>query len=236
MRYLFSDARLRIENRRISIPKIGDIKIRQHRRIEGTPKNMTVSKTKSGRFFVSIQCKVEAPAPETQGPAVGIDLGLKSFAVLSDGREIEPPKHLRRAERRLKRLQRRLSSKKKGSRNRNRARLLVARQHERVANRRLDLHHKHSRQLVDQHGHIGIEDLNIAGMVRNHSLSKSISDAGWGEFVRQLTYKGDWYGCEIVKVEPLVRVLEDVRRVRRGQCGTRVVGSEMGMPAVRRRP
>ena len=202
IRYLFAgDGRLRIANGRIRISKVGDVKITQHRRIEGTPKNMTVSKTKSGKFFVSIQCEMDMTLPPAIGPEVGIDLGLKAFVTLSDGRTIEPPQHLRKAERRLKRLQRRLSRKRKGSANRCKARILVAKQHEKVANRRADFLHKLSRQLVDTHGHIGVENLHVKGMVRNHCLAKSIVDAGWGEFVRQLDYKGEWYGCRIERVD-----------------------------------
>lgn len=202
IRYLFAGHRkLRIANGRIRIPKVGDVKITQHRHTEGTPKNMTVSKTKSGKFFVSIRCETDMTPPPAIGPEVGIDLGLKAFVTLSNGRIIDPPKHLRKAERRLKRLQRRLSRKRKGSANRRKAIVLLARQHEKVANRRADFLHKLSRQLVDTHGHIGVEDLHVKGMLRNHSLAKSIIDAGWGEFVRQLQYKGDWYGCRITKVD-----------------------------------
>ena len=200
MRYLFAGAQLRIEDGRIRIPKIGMIKLAQHRALEGEPKNMTVSRAKSGRFFVSIQCELEAELPAPAGPAVGLDLGLTSLVALSDGRKVDPPRHLRKAERRLKRLQRRLSRKRRGSANRRKAARLVARQHEKVADRRADFLHKLSRQLVDQHGLIALEDLHVRGMVRNRSLAKSISDAGWGEFVRQLQYKGEWHGCRIAQV------------------------------------
>lgn len=201
MRFVFSNRHPTIADGRIRVPKVGDVKLTQHRTIEGTPKNMTVSKSKSGKFFVSIQCEIEAPMPEVQGGEIGIDLGLKAFATLSDGRSIASPQHLRKAELRLARLQRRQARKRKGSANRQKARLLVARQHERIANRRADFLHKLSRQLVDANAHIGIEDLNVKGMIRNHHLAKSISDSGWSEFVRQLEYKGEWYGCRIVKID-----------------------------------
>ena len=119
----------------------------------------------------------------------------------SDGEKVKPPKYLRRAERRLKIRQRRLSRKAKGSRNREKARRRVALQHERVANQRQDFHHKLSRELVDGFGHIAFENLNIQGMLGNHTLAKSIQDAGWGQFVRFCEYKQEWAGGTTSKAD-----------------------------------
>ena len=202
MRFVLrTGCKLSIQDKRIRVPKVGHIRMVQHRRIEGVPKNMTVSRTKSGRYFVSIQCELEMELPEPSGAAVGIDLGLSAFATLSTGEQIAAPRHYRREERRLRLLQRRVSRKRKGSSNRRRAVMRVTKLHERIANRRVDYLHKLSHALTKRHGHIGIEDLNLKGMQQGLNLAKSVSDAGVGEFVRQLGYKGRWYGCEVVKVD-----------------------------------
>jgi putative transposase len=193
--------RFKIDGNKLYIPKVGWIKIVLHRPIEGVMKNLTVSRTKSGKYFASIQVEQEIDAPVYQGGKVGLDLGLKDFAVTSDGQRFPNPKHLRKSERRLARYQRKLSKTQKGSNGRDKARLKVAKLHEKIANQRLDFTHKLSRQLVESNQLTAIEDLNVKGMVRNHSLAKSISDAGWSEFVRQLNYKGQWYGCHIEQID-----------------------------------
>lgn len=194
--------RFKLNEGKIYLPKVGWVKVIQHRTIEGKMKNCTVSKTKSGKYFVSIQCERNVPEPQYTGDTVGVDLGLSHFAITSKGEKIENPRHLRKSEKRLKRLQRTLSRKKRGSNNRSKARLELARQHEKVANQRRDFHHKLSRRLVEENQLLGLESLNITGMVKNHKLAKSISDAGWGQFVQFCTYKGQWYGCNIVQVDP----------------------------------
>jgi putative transposase len=211
--------RFKIEGDRIYLPKVGWVKAVFHRPIEGEMKNVTVSRTKSGKYFVSIQCEVEIDEPAYKSKKVGIDLGLVDFATLFDspllnsneqdcgehghpirGRTIPNPRHLRKAEQRLRRLQRRLSRCQKGSKGHEKVRLLLARQHEKVANQRRDFQHKLSRRLVDRYGLICFENLNVVGMLKHHRVAKSIADAAWGAFVRQCEYKGEWYGCHIQKV------------------------------------
>lgn len=190
-----------IANKKLYLPKVGWVKIKQHRQMQGTMKNCTVSKTKSGKYFASIQCEMVIADPIQAGPAVGIDLGLTHFATLSLGDKIENPRHLIKAEKRLKRLQRRVSRCKKGSKGREKARLALARQHEKVANQRKDFLHKLSRDLVEEFGLIKMETLNVAGMVKNHRLAKAIADVGWGMFGQFLKYKGEWYGCVVEQID-----------------------------------
>lgn len=193
--------RFKFNGNRVFLPKVGWVKIVMHRALEGTPKNVTVTKTKSGEYYASVQCEmqVEKPMPSSL-PAVGIDLGLKHFAVLSNGEKIEHPQYLRRAEKRLARLQRRLSRKQKGSANRHKARLRVARQSETVARQRQDFLQKLSFRMVTEHGLVKLESLNVRGMVRNHSLAKSIGDSGWGMFGRMCEYKAPWHGSAVLRV------------------------------------
>lgn len=183
------------------LPKVGWVKTIFHRELIGTQKSVTVSKTKTGKYFMSVLCEWEMEIPENHNPSVGIDLGLKNFAILSTGESIGSPKHLRNAEEKLTRAQRKLSRKKKGSSNRKKAQLRVARLHEHVANQRKDFLHKLSRDVVNRFGFIAMEDLNVSGMVKNHCLARSISDSGWSTFVTMCSYKAQVTGGYVEQVD-----------------------------------
>jgi putative transposase len=195
-----SPQRFRVEGKKVYLPKVGWVKSVFHRPLEGEMKSCTVSKTKGGKYFISIQCEQEIDEPKYEGDEIGIDLGLIDFITASNGQTVPAPQYLRKAEGKLKRLQRRLSRCKKGSNGWQKARLALARQHEKVANQRQDFQHKLSYYLVQQNRLICFENLHIKGMLKNKRLSKSISDAGWSEFVRQCQYKGEWIGCHTEKV------------------------------------
>jgi len=155
----------------------------------------------SGRWYACFSCNVEAQPREKPHGDVGIDVGLHSYAVLSDGAHIENPRYYRASERRLAWLQRCLSRKERGSQNRMRARQRVARLHERVEARRSDFLHKASRRIADAYETVYVEDLRIRNMVRNHHLAKSISDAGWGRFIGMIAYKEEESGGQLIQVD-----------------------------------
>ncbi|NDJ21087.1 IS200/IS605 family element transposase accessory protein TnpB [Nostoc sp. B(2019)] len=184
---------------------IGVIKAKIHRPIEGKIKTVTVSKTPSGKYLASILTELEGENPVTcEGKIYGIDLGLKHFAVVTDGEKVskyDNPRHIAKHEKNLKRKQKKLARKQKGSNSRNRYRRVVAKVYERVSNSRQDFLHKLSYKLVSDSQAVIVENLHVKGMVRNHKLAKAISDVGWGTFTNFLAYKLERNGGKLVEID-----------------------------------
>jgi putative transposase len=199
--YYVPNDRLVLDGKRARLPKIGWVRMRESLRLDGKILSATVSKT-AGRWFLSISVEMPDAGPIPQGDGVvGVDLGLTSFAVFSTGESIAAPKPLRAALGQLRREQRRVARRQDGSKRKAKAKACVARTHARVANIRNDFLHKLSTRLVRENQAIVLEDLAVGNMLKNRSLARSISDAGWSEFRRQVTYKAPAAGCELLTVD-----------------------------------
>ncbi len=204
-----------LDNSRLRLPKIGDLAVRWSRTLPSDPSSVTIIKDAAGRYFASfvVQTKDE-PLPETDSE-VGIDLGLTHFAVLSDGTKVTAPKFLRRAARKLKRLQQDLSRKQKGSANRKKAVVKVARAHARVVDTRRDWQHKLSTTIIRENQAVYVEDLCVTGLSRTR-LAKSVHDAGWASFTAMLECKAARYGRTFARVDrffPSTRMCSDCGRI-----------------------
>ena len=191
---------VKVENGKLVIPKFRDgIEIVLHRPTKGTIKQATISRTPTGKYFVSILCETgEDCKPKTkvtEENTVGIDLGIKDFAVTSEGEVFENPNNLRKAQSKLKYIQRKYS-KHKGKR----TKYKLAKAHEKVANQRKDFLHKVSTKLIRENQSIALENLNVSGMLKNHCLAQAITDVSWSTFVTMLEYKADWYGVNILRI------------------------------------
>jgi putative transposase len=193
-----------IRDNRLHIKGVGQIKIKWHRPIPCDAKIKQVIVKRSGdKWYAFFQ--IELPEPQSvshSGPAVGIDLGVSSLIATSDGDTITAPRHYRKAEKKLRKRQRRMARRKRGSKGWHNARKQVAKTHERVANQRRDFAHKLSHKLTESYSLIAVEDLNIAGMSKNHNLAKSILDAGWAQLLNMLSYKVENTGGQVVAVDP----------------------------------
>jgi putative transposase len=194
---------VKISNDFLKFPKLGDMYAKIHRPIEGKIKTVTITKNKANKYYASIlfDDDKEQPKQSIEGKAIGLDMGLTDFCITSDGSKYSNPRWIDKHECNLEIKQQALSRKQKGSKNRDKARLKVAKVHNRISRTREDFHHKLSRKIVNENQVIVVENLNIKGMVKNHCLAKSISQVGWGSFMTMLKYKAEQEGKVYLEIE-----------------------------------
>jgi len=200
--FTFPDYRQKIKNNKLSISRIGKVHITQHRELEGKVKTLTIKK-ENNEWYAIFNCDevlIEKVKPVFKSEVESLDVGIKSFLVCSNGSEIKNPTFLKKSEKKLKRLNQRHNKKKKGSKNKIKSRIKLANQYMKVRRQREDFHKKLARNLAMEIKYIGVENLNISGMVRNHCLAKSISDAGWGQFISYLKYYKTIFDGEIIQI------------------------------------
>ena len=188
------------EDNKIKLPKLKWVKSKVHREFAGEIKSATISQVSSGKYFVSVLVETEHISMKSTDCAIGFDLGIKDLLITSDGEKKENPKYIKKYEDKLAKGQRKLSHKKKGSNNWDKQRIKVARIHEKIHNTRIDNLHKISHELVSENQVIVSEDLAVSNMVKNHNLAKAISDCGWYELTRQISYKAEWNNRQYIKI------------------------------------
>lgn len=200
-----TNSNIKIDNRYITVPKIGKLRFRDNYKLEDKNilkiYNVTISKTSSGKYFASVSAEVYITCFEKTNQSVGIDLGLKDYLILNTGEKIDNPRILKHLEVKYRRLAKAVSRKSYNSSNYVKARIKLARFHEKVANIRKDFLHKLTRKLVKEYDTICLENLNISGLMKSHTLAKSFQDVSFSEFIRMLEYKARWYGKTISKVD-----------------------------------
>ncbi len=200
--FTYPQSGFKLDGDRLHLSKIGDVKIILHRPIEGTIKTCTVRRSSTGKWYACFSVEYDPPPASQKEMVIGVDVGLESFATLSNGEKIENPRFFRTDEKALAKAQRKLSKAEKGTPERKKARKNVARIHERIAHRRLDFAHQTSRRMVDQYGTIVFEDLNIKNMQKNHCLAKSIADVAWNLFIAITENKAEEAGSQVIRVNP----------------------------------
>ena len=210
---------------KIQIPKIGKVNIVLDRTFQGKIKTVTVTKVPSGKFFASVLVDNGIELPEKakieEKTSVGIDLGIKTFATLSNGKKIENPRFLSNSFQRLKTIQKRHSRKQKGSKNREKARIKLAKIHEKIANQRKDFLQKTSTEIIRENQTIILEDLNVVGMMKNHCLARAIGEIGWYTFKTYLQYKSEWYGKNLIfigRFDPSSKMCSTCGTIKKDLC------------------